>query len=673
MKKLKYILLFLGIILSLQSTIGVGISRKTSESINTESKSDSLFYQILNLESSLEDEPEHCIDQLNEILPLAIKQNANRETGFCYILLGRCYKILQQPTLALQYMKLAKFQFDKKGIQVFFSLKNFNENNQTPKRKYKKKGRFTCAELKQNIIPIGFYIDIAEIYKQLEQYSNSNEMLNILRERVTNNSIHRNLEYFIAQNQFESGKYTAAIEDYKKLLIHEKHGNQNLNIKNCCRRIADCYYELGDMENVEAFLQLAKVGIDQSVSDSIFDIIQKDELSKSNELNINIVSPEQRHQRHKILKRKNLNSLAYLNLAKKYYKNKEFQKAERALDKYFGKICYALFEELEIQIIRDIANQISKTNRPEKALQYLMHYEALRDTIKNHQVLASNKSSEIGAKGLQNILNADKIQRAKELKDNKYDFLKKEQEFTNNMNNLLLFGLLIVTVGVLFLRRISKQRKVSNQQLALRSLRSQMNPHFIFNALNSVNSFISLNNERDANKFLSEFSSLMRTVMENSEYDFISLTKEIEILNIYLKLEHHRFKDKFTFHLNIDENIDEDHIQLPPMLIQPYLENAIWHGLRYKNEKGFLQINIKEQSNKIIIEIMDDGIGRVKSKLFKTKNQKKNKSIALKNIDQRIEIFQNLHKIKIDVKITDLYTEKEDTGTKIIIIIPQKN
>ena len=117
--------------------------------------------------------------------------------------------------------------------------------------------------------------------------------------------------------------------------------------------------------------------------------------------------------------------------------------------------------------------------------------------------------------------------------------------------------------------------------LELKSLRAQMNPHFIFNSLNSVNSFISKNDDRSANKYLSQFSRLMRMVLENSKHDFVSLDSEIEILKLYLELEHLRFQDKFDYDFTIGGGVKKDEIEIPPMLIQPFIENSVWHGLRY--------------------------------------------------------------------------------------------
>ncbi len=203
----------------------------------------------------------------------------------------------------------------------------------------------------------------------------------------------------------------------------------------------------------------------------------------------------------------------------------------------------------------------------------------------------------------------------------------------------------------------------------MKSLRSQMNPHFVFNALNSVNNFISENDERAANRFLSDFSMLMRKVLTNAEADFIPLTEEISLLQHYLKLEHDRFKDAFEYSFVIDDNLNTEQIQIPSMLVQPFVENAIWHGLRYLEQKGNLEINMKYEQNNLVISIKDDGIGRTYSQQLKTKNQKNYQSIGIKNIYKRVAIIKQLYKIPVAIDIQDasLANEKGYTGTIVTI------
>jgi LytS/YehU family sensor histidine kinase len=160
----------------------------------------------------------------------------------------------------------------------------------------------------------------------------------------------------------------------------------------------------------------------------------------------------------------------------------------------------------------------------------------------------------------------------------------------------------------------------------------------------------------------------MRSVLENSDEDFIPLSKELELLELYTKLEHSRFADKFDYTITVDDNIDIDAFQIPPMLLQPYIENAIWHGLRYRDDKGYLKLEIKQKDKQALeIVISDNGIGRKKSAEIKTQNQKKQKSKGMGNIKKRIEILNDMHKDKVDVVISDL--ESNGTGTKVVFTI----
>lgn len=194
-----------------------------------------------------------------------------------------------------------------------------------------------------------------------------------------------------------------------------------------------------------------------------------------------------------------------------------------------------------------------------------------------------------------------------------------------------------------------------------------MNPHFIFNSLNSVNQFIAQNNELEANKFLSSYSTLMRNVMDNSNKDFLTLSKEIEQLEKYLQLEHLRFKTQFDYQINVIDTLDLEQL-IPNMLIQPHIENAIWHGLRYKSNKGNLEITFKENNNHIEVLIKDNGIGIEKSKELKTTNQKLHQSIGLKNINERIDLLNSLYNITIKY-----FVNSSDKGTQVTYIFPKLN
>lgn len=267
------------------------------------------------------------------------------------------------------------------------------------------------------------------------------------------------------------------------------------------------------------------------------------------------------------------------------------------------------------------------------------------------------------------------LENDRKLNESRYQLAVENQTLIekNNRVQQWVIGSLILIALLLFFTAYTQyksvlQQKNANNQLALKSLRTQMNPHFIFNALNSVNSFIASNDERAANKYLSEFSQLMRSVLENSEEDFIPLEKEIELLELYVKLEHFRFKDKFDYTIQVSEEINVNEFVIPPMLLQPYVENAVWHGLRYKEEKGELEILFEQNdSESVKITITDNGIGRSKSKAFKTENQKKQKSKGMGNIQKRISILNDMYKDKVDVIVENVFENEE--GTRVILVL----
>jgi LytS/YehU family sensor histidine kinase len=219
--------------------------------------------------------------------------------------------------------------------------------------------------------------------------------------------------------------------------------------------------------------------------------------------------------------------------------------------------------------------------------------------------------------------------------------------------------------------RNTRARRRADKLLALQSMTGQMNPHFIFNALNSVNEFISQNDERAANRYLTAFSRLMRKVMDDSKHDFIPLHDEVEMLQLYLGLEHARFKDQFEYKFEVDEDLENAEFQLPPMMVQPYIENAIWHGLRYRPGGGKLFIHFARAADRLQITIQDDGIGISQSKELKTTHQKKQHSLGMKNIGMRMQLMNEIYDAGMAVTVRETHAGAEFPGTTVSILIPQ--
>jgi two-component system sensor histidine kinase YesM len=330
---------------------------------------------------------------------------------------------------------------------------------------------------------------------------------------------------------------------------------------------------------------------------------------------------------------------------------------------------------LLIQDAYNLALRNGKTiDAKNSLLQLISYYKSKHDEKKTLQLY------EVFLRKLDTLIKSDKTlidKKIFEVSDNKIKQLEKEKALNdeliskkNTFNYFLIATLIILIILMIVIFRYSLAIKTKNKKISLQSLRREMNPHFIFNSLNSVNQFIAQNKEMEANKYLTSYSSLMRNMMESSSKDFIPLQKEIEQLQQYLELEHLRFNDKFDFKIIIDEVIDADHILVPNMLLQPHLENAIWHGLRYKDSKGLLTLSINNKLSHIEITIDDDGIGIEKSKEIKTVNQKIHQSIGIKNINERIELLNDLYNLKIRCSINNKFNNE---GTKVVLQIPHLN
>lgn len=332
--------------------------------------------------------------------------------------------------------------------------------------------------------------------------------------------------------------------------------------------------------------------------------------------------------------------------------------------------------EKQAEALQTLSKAYEESGAPGKALDVYRKATALLDSIAVLQQADAAAIIAMNGKVIQKQQRIELLERERALSDKAIEVLRQEQELAQQRGwwQYLIIGTLLVffigaLIGGYFIYTNARQKRIAHQLLALKSLRSQMNPHFIFNALNSVNSFIAKNDERSANKYLSDFSRLMRSVMENSQEDFVPLASELQILDLYLQLEHFRFKDKFDYSFEIDPTIDRDALLVPPMIVQPYLENAVWHGLRYKKDKGTLKVHIGPDGNRLRVLIEDNGIGRTKSRELKTKNQNANRSTGLRNIESRVEIINEMHSSNMEVHIEDLDAATK-AGTRVQIWLP---
>ena len=475
-------------------------------------------------------------------------------------------------------------------------------------------------------------------------------------------------------------KYDEAVKSYQKgLLIAQKH-LVTPKITDLNSKIAEVYAASGNLTEAQGFftnsLDLAnkenkKRALEEKVKVADF---QNTNRSYSDEIELRkdaLKDIEEISEDEEIL-----DNSSPLTLQKQNYKIGNAYILQKNYDEaipYLEKSIKEADSKEDIVVQKDATRRLSEVYRDigdyNKALLTYQQYVDLvdQDYIKKEQEISQAARFNRDIANKQNRITS--LETDRQLSQSIYELSNEQNKRQKLIIYSLIGGLLLLLVTAYFMYKYIKQQKLANNLLALKSLRSQMNPHFIFNALNSVNSFIATNDERTANKYLSDFSQLMRSVLENSEEDFIPLEKEIELLELYTKLEHFRFKDKFEYNIKVDENVNINEFQIPPMLLQPYIENAVWHGLRYKTEKGKLDINIVQKTkDEIAITIIDDGVGRVKSKALKTENQQKQNSKGMGNIKKRVSILNEMYKDKVDVFIDD-FQQADDTGTKVVVTI----
>lgn len=219
------------------------------------------------------------------------------------------------------------------------------------------------------------------------------------------------------------------------------------------------------------------------------------------------------------------------------------------------------------------------------------------------------------------------------------------------------------------------EKKVEISKVELKALRAQMNPHFVFNSLNSIQHYILNSNSEEAARYLNKFAKLMRVILNNTEKPMVTINEDVESLRLYLELEQMRFDGKFDYSINIYPSVDGDYDEIPPMLMQPYIENAILHGLNPKIEKGHLDIDIFAKDNYIVCRIKDDGIGRDSAgEIKRTQPGHQHKSLGMKITSERVRILNDINKSNLSVSVTDLKNyEGKPCGTMVELFIPHIN
>jgi len=251
---------------------------------------------------------------------------------------------------------------------------------------------------------------------------------------------------------------------------------------------------------------------------------------------------------------------------------------------------------------------------------------------------------------------------------------KNEEAAQRRRSLILLGGIVLAAISLFFFWYYHRFRMKSLRrelEMKMEALRAQMNPHFISNCLNAIDSLVNHGKNQEASHYIIRFSRLCRMVLNNARHKFVSLSEELDMLEYFVSLEKLRFGDeRLQYTVTVDTSLNKDDIAVPPMLLQPFVENAIWHGIQPKQGTGKVQVNItRMDKNRYQCTIEDDGIGRVKSQEIKSRSVLKQASHGMAITQERLEGFSGIHGAAID--IIDLQNDDgTPSGTKVVITLP---
>ncbi len=361
----------------------------------------------------------------------------------------------------------------------------------------------------------------------------------------------------------------------------------------------------------------------------------------------------------------------------KDYKNaiEKYKSAKAIQDSIFSSDNQKKIAELEVKKDLEIKQKENDVLKNQALLQK-------SELLKNKQEVENLHNNET----IQN-LQLEKQNLAINKKNNELSLLEKDKKFNELeirkkefekviiiISSIIAFSAILIFLFIAFKIREKRRKYINEKQLLksqLQALRLQMNPHFIFNTINSILYLINKQDNYNATEYLTKLSKLMRMILENSHYHTISLAEEIDSLRLYLELESLRFENKFEFNISLSDKIDSHETQIPTMLIQPYVENALIHGLLNKQEAGSLQIEFDLENDVIKTKIIDNGIGREKASEFNKSKTQKHKSLGMSVTKERLNLLNSLKDKSINEKITDLKDDNNNpSGTLVELFIP---
>ena len=458
---------------------------------------------------------------------------------------------------------------------------------------------------------------------------------------------------------YKSLKNNPKALEYLQKALHLQQQNGEQTVASTLTNIGNVYFEQNNLKQALSYYQKAEKLFSTTENPRGFGLLNNyfgDYYKKENNSNLAIEYYEKALKIYQEIENTFGSALVLYNLGQTNYDSNKFSNAlpfaSKSLlyAKEIGAIDQIIYSE---KLLSDI---YLKLNNPSESLYHYKQHIIFRDSLNNEN--NSKKFNEAEAN----------------FESDKKNTLLDEQQKRNNqlvwfaiIGGLLLLSLIFVIYNRMQVKkRLTLQKEVAEYEQ--KALHLQMNPHFVFNCLGSISSFIVQNGTDSAIKYLTKFSKLMRLTLEYSKNSLIPIDKEIEGLQNYLELEQLRFNQKFDFKITSNPNIEDD-MALPPLLIQPFVENAILHGMVPKIGNGRIDINFDITENNLICTIIDDGIGLTKSKQLKENSVKAHQSMALEITKKRLEMMENSSN-KSELKIEEIIKNNEVIGTKVILKLP---
>tara|TARA_R110002051_G_scaffold297843_1_gene364404 strand:+ start:6784 stop:8760 length:1977 start_codon:yes stop_codon:yes gene_type:complete len=464
-------------------------------------------------------------------------------------------------------------------------------------------------------------------------------------------------------------QYTIAIEKFKKSLILEQSLNNKLGLAINNQNIGECYEELGQLDLALNYYRKS-LAFNEGLDNEMGRILCNNSISqvyiKQNKLEQALHILEPTLKKAIALGDKFITSVVYINLGWDLMELGQFDESEKNLLEGIDlatKHDLRAFQALGYKFLSDL---YFKKDDFKKSLEY----------YKKSKIIEEEVTNETNVRYVNDIL----FKYDTEKKNNQIETLARENELVRlklkKNENTILVSTLLLALCALILYILYRQYQLKNEKKLLTleqsMLRSQMNPHFLFNSLNSIKLYIINNEKKNAVYYLNKFSKLVRKILEASSLKEISLAEELETIELYMNIENIRFSNEINFDISIEDGIDTHAIKIPSLILQPFLENAIWHGLSSKEGDKSIHINVKKENDYFTsISISDNGIGRKAAEIIKENKVLKRKSIGIDITKERLANFSKDYENSFDFEIKDLYDENNNSsGTKIVIHIP---